>query len=108
VVELLQLLGEALGVGGRNENAVDAIGDDVAVAGDLRRDDGGAGGERLDEDHPEALAGQRGGAEYVGVAEPLPQLPVGELADGVDPGADLGVGQERGDLVAARADDGQS
>ncbi len=54
--ERLQLLGEALGVGGRDEDPVDAVGDDVVVAGDVRGDDRGSGRERLGQDHAEALA----------------------------------------------------
>ena len=56
--EQLQLLGERLRVGGRHEDAVDAIGDDVAVAGDRRGDDARARGHRLDQDHAEALTGE--------------------------------------------------
>ena len=69
VVGALQLLGEALRVGGRHQHAVDAVGDDVAVAGDRRGDHRGPGGEGLGQDHAEALAGERRRAEHVGVVE---------------------------------------
>ena len=71
--EELQLLGERLRVGGRDQDAVGAVGDDVAVPGDRRGDHGRAGGQRLDQDHAEALAGEGGRAEQVRLAELAPE-----------------------------------
>ena len=65
----LQLLGESLRVGGRHEDPVDAVLDDVGVAGDVRGEHRGPGGERLGQDHAEALAGERRGAEQVRVVQ---------------------------------------
>ena len=73
--EVAELLGEPLRVGGRDEDPVDAVGDDVVVAGDVRRDDRRPGGERLGQDHAEALAGERRGAEDVGVVERAARAP---------------------------------
>ena len=56
-LKLVERLGHRLGVGGRDEQSVDAVVDDLAVAGDLGRDDRGSGRERLDQDHAEALTG---------------------------------------------------
>ena len=52
----MEVFGEALRVGRRHEHAVDAVGDDVAVAGDLGGDDRCSGGKRLGEHHAEALS----------------------------------------------------
>ena len=68
-VHPLQLLGQALRVPGRDEEAVDAVADDVAVAGDRGGDHRGARGKGLGQDHAEALAGERGRAEQVGVVQ---------------------------------------
>ena len=56
VMGTLQLLGEALWIGGRDQDAVDAVADDVVVAGDVGGDHRCAGGEGLGEHHAEALA----------------------------------------------------
>ena len=61
----LQLLGEALGVAGRNEDAVDAVVDDVAVAGNRRGNRRRACGKSLGQDHAKALARKRWGTEHI-------------------------------------------
>ena len=81
----LQLLGEPLRVGGRDQDAVLAVGDHVGVAGDVRGEHRGAGGERLGEDHAEALARQRRGAEQVGLVQAAPELVAVDPAERVDP-----------------------
>ena len=53
---------------GRHEHAVQAVADDVAVAGDVGGHDRGARGERLGQHHAEALAAERRRAEQVGLA----------------------------------------
>jgi hypothetical protein len=103
----LQLLGQALGVGRRHQHAVDAVRDDVAVAGDRRGDDGGAGGEGLGQDHAEALAGERGGAEQVGLVQRPPQLRAGDAARQVDEAQQLRVRQVAEDVLALGPDHGQ-
>ena len=57
------------GAAGRNEQPVDPVAHDVAVARDVRAHDRGAGGEGLCQDHAEALAAQRGGADEVGLVQ---------------------------------------
>ena len=69
--EVAQRLGQRGRVAARDEHAVDAVAHDVAVAGDVGGDDRRAGGERLREDHAEALAAQRRRAEHVGAAQRL-------------------------------------
>ena len=80
----------AVGVAARHQHAVAAVADDVAVAGDVRRDDRRAGGERLGQHHAEALAAQRRRAEHVGLAQARVLLVVVDLA-------------ERGDAARRRA-----
>ena len=63
--EVVQRLGERERVAGRHQQAVAAVLDDVAVAGDVRRHHGRAGRERLGQHHPERLAAQRRRAEDV-------------------------------------------
>ncbi len=87
VVGALQLLGEALRVARRDEDAVDAVGDDVAVAGDRRGDRRGAGGEGLGQDHAEALPRERGRAEQVGLVHGAVQRLARDAAADVDRGA---------------------
>ena len=70
--------GQRGGVARRHEHALPAVGDDVAVAGDVRRDDRGAGREGLRQHHAEGLAAERRGDEQVGGGE------LGELAGLVD------------------------
>ena len=65
------------------------------------------GGHRLDQDHAEALAGERGRAEDVGLAERAPEHAVGDLAEDVDLLGDLGVGDPAVDLLGVGADDRQ-
>ncbi len=104
LVEVAQRLGQRLGVGGRNEHAVDPVAHDVAVAGDVGGDDRGAGGKRLGEHHAEALAAQRGRAQDVGA------LQLGRLALVVDLAQRAYaaiVDEQRGEFLARRADHGQ-
>jgi hypothetical protein len=104
VREQLELLGERLRVCGRHEDAVDAVGHDIAVAGDLGGDHRRAGRHRLDQDHAEALPGQRRGAEDVRLANLTPEDRVGDLAEDVDVGHQLGVRHPPGDLLRVGAD----
>ena len=94
-------------VGGRDQDAVDAVVDDVRVAGDAGGEHRGAGRERLGQDHAEALAGQRRSAEQVRLVEAPPQLLLGDPATGVDVRLDLGVGEVAPDLVGLDPDHGQ-
>jgi hypothetical protein len=100
----LQLFGEALWVAGRDEHAVDPVGDDIAVAGDRRGDCRGAGGEGLGEDHAEALAGERGGAEQIGLVQSRPQILPGDPAADVDPAHCLGIGEVAKNVVSLGPD----
>ena len=75
VPERQQLLAQRLRIGRRHQHAVDAVGDDVAVAGDRGGDRRRPRGHRLDQDHAEALARQRGRDEHVGLAERAPRAP---------------------------------
>ena len=67
--ERTQRLGQRERIAGRREHTVDPVAHDVAVAGDVRGDDGRAGSERLGEDHAEALAMQRRRAQHLGPGE---------------------------------------
>ena len=63
------------------------------VAGDVGRDDRSAGRERLGQDHAEALAAQRRGAQHVGLVQAAPELLVVHAAvrlDAVHAALDLG------------------
>jgi hypothetical protein len=106
--EPLELLGEGLRVGGRDQHAVHVVRDDVAVAGDVRCDRRRPRGHALDQDHAEALAGERGGAEDVGLAERAPEDTVADLAEHVHPLLDGGVGDPARDLLGVGADHGQA
>ena len=92
MLQALQLLGEALRVAGRDEDAVDAVADDVRVAGDVGGDDRRARGEGLGQDHPEALARERRRAEHVGVA----QLPARARRSLTRPSASIVLERRRG------------
>ena len=77
--EVAQRLGQLGGIAPGDQQPVHPVADHVAVAGDVRGHDRRAGGERLGEHHPEALASQRGGAEHVRLGQrPLLAL-VGDL-----------------------------
>ncbi len=67
--EPAQRLGERKRVAGRDKLPVYAVAHDIAVAGDVGSEYGGRGGERLGQDHAEALAVQRRRAEHVGARE---------------------------------------
>ena len=108
VVDALQLLGQALRVGGRDQDAVDAVADDVAVAGDFGGDDRRAGGEGLGQHHAEALAGERGRAEHVGAVQLGPEALAGDAAADVDRAHQLGVGDVAEDVLAVGADHGEA
>ena len=73
--EVAQRLGEPRRVPAREEQPVDAVGHHVAVAGDVRRHDRAAGGERLGQDHAERLAAQRRRGQHVGAARSRPGGP---------------------------------
>ena len=103
--ERVQRLADRGGVAGLHEQAVLAVGDDVAVARDVRRHDRSARRERLGQHHAEALAAQRRRDEHVGVVHQPPLLLVADAADDVDAGA---VEQVRLDLLGRRAGDGQA
>ena len=82
------------------QDAVDAVADDVAVAGDVRRDDRRPGRERLGQHHAEALAAQRRRAEDVGARERgVLALVVAAAEDGH---ALVAVEQQRRDLLLRR------
>ncbi len=108
VVDTLQFLGETLWVAGRDQHSVDAIGDDVAVAGDGGGNRRGTRGEGLGEDHAEALAGERGGAEQIGLAQRRPEALAGDTAAHVDPAHRLGIGQVAQHVLALGADHGEA
>ena len=65
----MQRLGQGGGVAALDQHAVLARRDDVAIAGDVRREHRRAGRERLGEHHAEGLAAQRRGAQQVGGGE---------------------------------------
>ena len=79
--QVAQRLGERRGVAARHEQAVDAVADDVAIAGDVGGDDGRAGREALGQDHAEGLAAQRRCGEHVGALERRALLGVGHAAE---------------------------
>jgi hypothetical protein len=90
------------GIAHRHELAVDAVADDVAIAGDVRGDNRRRGRERLRQDHPEALAAEGGGHEHVGAAEELPLRLLRDLTDHLYA---LWIEQQRLDLLLGRAGD---
>ena len=55
---------------GGDSEGIDAVDGDVAVAGEVARDDGRAGGHRLEQHDAERLAPQRRRAEHVGAPQP--------------------------------------
>jgi len=64
---------ESARAAGRDEHAVGAVANDLAIAGDVGRNHGRARRKRLGEDHPKALAAQRRRAQHVGPLQ-LPAL----------------------------------
>ena len=87
---------------GGDELPVATVADDVAVAGDVRGDDGRGGGERLGQDHAEALAVQRGRAQHVGARELCELALLGDLAERAHAAV---VEHHVGDLLGAGADE---
>ena len=79
--EAAQRLGQRERVAGRDEQAVDAVAHDVAIAGDVGGEHRRRRGERLGQDHAEALAVQRGRAEHVRARELGELALVGDLAE---------------------------
>ena len=77
--------GEGTRITGLDQERVDAVGRDVAVAVETAGDDGGAGGHRLDQHHAEGLAVERRGAEHRGATEPSELLGVVDAAEPRDP-----------------------
>ena len=102
--EVTQRLGQGGRVAARDEQPVDAVGDDAAVAGDVRGDDRAAGRERLGQHHPERLAAQRRRDQHVAGRQ-------GGLAstvvDAAERGDASGVDEQRLDLLGGGADDRQ-
>ena len=99
-----QSLGQYLRVACGHEHAVDAVADDVPVAGDVRGDDRRSGRERLGQNHPEALAADRWCAQDVRLLEHPAFLFVVDLAE--HPHA-TGVEHQRTELLGGGADHGQ-
>jgi hypothetical protein len=60
-----QALGQRQGVPRRNEQSVEAVADDIAVARDVRREHRRRGRERLRQNHAKALPVQRRRAQHV-------------------------------------------
>src|ERR687892_705661 len=102
--KVAQRLAELDSITGRHEQAVQAVAHHVAIARDVRGDHRRARRERLRQDHAEALATERGGAEHVGLAKEAPLLLLGHTAGDLHA---LRVEQERGDLLVGCAGDGQ-
>ena len=100
--EVAQRRGQRRRVAARDEDAVAAVGHDVGVAGDVRRHDRRARGERLRQHHAERLAAERRRDQEVGLAQRLALALVGDLAQRVDAAV---VEQHAVDLVGRRADD---
>ena len=99
LAQRLQLLGQPLGVGGRHEDAVDTVADDVRVAGDVGGDHRRAGRERLGQDHAEALARRATGRRADRPrASRRQSSSSGTRPERLDQALDLGVGE-----VAARS-----
>src|SRR6185436_11627911 len=67
-----------------------------------------ARGHSLDQDHAEALTGERGRAEQIGLAKLAPEDRVRDLPQHVDVGHHVGIAYAPGDLLGIRADDGQA
>ena len=103
--EVAQHLGQRGRVAARDEHAVDPVGDDVAVAGDVRRDDRRARRERLRQHHAEALAAERRRAQHVGAARARARLSASRHLPSAN---DVAVVEhQRRDLVLADAHDVQ-
>jgi len=79
-----QCLGQRERVAGWGQHTLDPVARDVAIAGDVGGDHRRAGGERLGQDHPEALAVQRWRAQHVGAGELGVLARLGDLAERVD------------------------
>ena len=113
-----QRLGERERVARRHEQPVEPVAHHVAVAGDVRGDDRRARGERLRQDHPEALAVQRGRAHHVRARQLGLLALLGDLAERLHAavvehhvrdllGRRAGERERRGDLVAQRLERAQ-
>ena len=103
--ELQEGAGERLRVPARDEHAVEAVGHDLAVAGDVGGDDRRAGRERLGQHHPEALAAKRRRDQQVGGREHLELALVADAAVRDDAGA---VTDQRVELRLLHADEVQA
>ena len=102
--EQSQRLGESERVARRDEQAVAAVAHDVAIAGDVRGYDRLCRGERLGQDHAEALSVQRGRAQHLGARELLELALLGDLAERLHAAV---VEHHVGDLLGPRADERQ-
>jgi hypothetical protein len=105
VVEALELLGQALGVSGRDQDAVDAVLDHIGVAGDVGGYDRRARCEGLGEDHAEALTRERGRAEDIRRRKLGPEAPAIDDPECLDGAHGIGIGEEPRDLLGVGADD---
>ena len=104
VVQVAQRFGQRLRVGRRHQHAIDAVGDDIPIAGDVGGHHGGAGGERFGQNHAEALAAERWRAQHVGGAQLRMLALVVDLAERAYA---AGVDQHRRELLVGRPDHGQ-
>jgi hypothetical protein len=102
--EVAQRRGQRGRVAARDQDAVEAVAHDVAVARDVRRDDRRALREGLGEHHPEALAAQRRRAQHVGGGEDALLGLVAGLAEHAHAAV---VEEQRLDLVRLRAHERQ-
>ena len=97
-----QGLGEGERVARGHEHPVEPVADHVAVAGDVRGQHRRARREGLRQDHAEALAAERGGAQHVGRLQ-LRQL--ARLVDLAERAHAVAVEHHVGDLGLPRTDD---
>ena len=100
----LQLLGQALRIPRRHQQAVHPVADDIAVAGDVGGNHRRAGGEGLGQHHAEALARERGRAEHVGAVQLSPEAVAGDATADVDRAQQLGVGEVTQHVLALGPD----
>ncbi len=107
-IDPLELLRQPLRVGRWHQHAVGAVGDHVGVPRDRGGDHRRAGRERLRQHHPEALSGERGRAEHVGLVQVAPELLAIDPAERLDPRAHGRIGHVALYVLGVGADHGQS